>query len=96
MFVVTVEFIIREESVESFRPVILRQAQNSLEREGACQQFDVSWDPLNPRRCFLYELYDDAEAFAVHVKTPHYAEFSSTVTPWIESKRVDKWELVSR
>ncbi len=95
MFVVCVEFEIVPEFVESFRTTVLKQASNSLKFEPACQRFDVSQDAENSSRFFLYELYDDAAAFAFHRTTPHFAQFSADVTKMVASKSLKTYELLS-
>ena len=91
MFVVTVWFEVHPEHADSFRERVLIQASNSLEREPACRQFDVSFDPADAARCFLYERYDDRKAFDVHLASEHFKQFDATVTPWIKSKKVEIW-----
>jgi len=42
---------------------------------------------------FLYEIYDDEEAFQNHLRSDHFAAFSDTTSPWIVDKSVDTWGL---
>ena len=91
MFVIAVEFEIEPTRVELFRVAILTQARNSLEKEPECRQFDVCFDPDHPARCFLYEKYDNREAFEAHRQTRHFAEYDTTVKPWIKNKSVSAW-----
>ncbi len=92
MYLITVEFVIRPEHADAFRRAVANQARNSVDREPGCRQFDVGVDPENSRRFFLFEVYDDREAFDAHRKTPHFAEFSGLVTDWIESKTLHGWD----
>ncbi len=91
MFIVAVTFEIKAEHIEAFRPVIMKQAEKSLAKEPECHQFDVCFDDANPARCFLYEKYTDAAAFDTHKQTDHFADFDSTVSPWIAAKQVEIW-----
>ena len=77
--------------VAEFREVMLRQARNSLANEDGCHRFDVCTDPENPRRFFLYELYRDADAFQVHLDSPHFRDFDARVRTWVEHKSVAAW-----
>ena len=95
MFVVAVEFVIDEKHVEAFRQQVLLQAQNSLKLEEACRVFDVCFDPECFTDCFLYEVYDDREAFDRHRQTKHFSNFTIAVTPWIISKDVRFLERIS-
>ncbi len=95
MFIVTVEFLIRQNHVATFIEVMKKQAYNSLTREEGCLQFDVCRDPEDERRIFLYEVYKDRDAFADHLKTDHFLEFNNTVSNWTESKHDQKWERIA-
>ncbi len=95
MFVVCVEFDIVPEFVESFRSTVLKQASNSLNLEPMCKRFDVSQDPETPAKFFLYELYDDAAAFAFHRTTPHFSQFNADVGPMVASKSLKTYQLLS-
>ena len=91
MFVIAVEFKIKAAHVAEFRAAMLEQARNSLEREEACRQFDVCFDPKDDSRVFLYEIYDDEAAFQVHLKSAHFLEFVERVKDWTADKRVEAW-----
>jgi quinol monooxygenase YgiN len=91
MYVVTVEFVIAPGRGAAFLEAMTANARTSRAVEPGCRQFDVCIDPADPRRVFLYELYDDPAAFGVHVASPHFKAFDATVKPWIESKTVHTW-----
>ena len=77
--------------VAAFHEAVKQQAQNSLSRETDCHQFDVGTDPQDRRRIFLYEVYTDEAAFLAHRETDHYANFSATISGWVESKTLQFW-----
>ncbi len=95
MFIVTVEFTTQPEHLESFRAAMLQQAASSLSREAGCRQFDVCVADDDESRVFLYEAYDDRAALDIHLRSDHFRDFDATVTPWIASKTVNCWNLVS-
>ncbi len=94
MFVVAVTFEIKPEFIESFRAAILKNAAASLRDEPGCHQFDVSFSE-DGARCFLYEVYDDGEAFAVHRATPHFKDYDNAVKDWVLSKKVETFTRVN-
>ncbi len=61
-------------------PLIKENAASSLADEAGCQRFDV----LLPRKddnentVYLYECYDDKDAFVAHQESPHYTQFNKT------------------
>ncbi len=87
-FAIAVQFTIKPERVEAFRRRVVQQAQDSVSKEVGCLQFDVLVDETDPAKIFLYETYVDAEALVAHRATPHFADFTATITPWVESKQV--------
>ncbi len=91
MFVVTVQFEVKESRVDEFRPAVEAQARNSLAAEKDCHVFDVCYDPASVSTVFLYEVYSDADAFDRHLKTPHFHDFNATTADWIDSKAVRTW-----
>lgn len=91
---VHVVFNIKPEFTEQFRQAVLKQAKNSIEKEAWCHQFDVCAIPERPNSFMLYETYDDQAAFVKHRETEHFADFNSSVTPWIESKQVAVWDIL--
>lgn len=95
MFIVTVDFLIKQEHVSAFVEVMKKQAYNSLRNEEGCLQFDVCQDPDDERRIFLYEVYADSSAFDQHLETDHFYEFNKTVSPWTESKSDYRWERIA-
>ena len=91
MYIVTVEFVVGARHVDAFQHAVRQQARNSLTLETDCHQFDVGVDPQDPRRTFLYEVYTDEAAFRAHRETEHFANFSATVSAWVESKTLQFW-----
>ena len=69
MFVIIVDFLIKENEVENFKPLMLENARASLMDEPGCRQFDVCFDLEDSRKCFLYEVYDSKAAFDEHLLT---------------------------
>ena len=92
MLAVTVRFQVAPEHADAFLERAGQQARDTLEREAACTQFDVCRSLRDPAEVFLYEIYDDEPAFAVHLKTPHFLAFDADVRGWVREKAVEKWE----
>jgi quinol monooxygenase YgiN len=95
MFVVTVDFIIKPNCEAVFIEAMNKQAHNSVHKEEGCLQFDVCGDLEDPRKIFLYEVYRDAEAFDVHLKTQHFLDFDATVRDWTASKTARQWHRLA-
>lgn len=94
MLVVTVDFRVRPEFVAAFRVEMLANARASRANEPGCRCFDVAFSDSDPTLVFLYELYDDAAAFAVHQQTAHFRSFDNATAGWIETKVARTFRLV--
>ena len=90
MFVITVDFEIKSEFVNEFRNRVLQQAKDSLNNEKKCFTFDVSFDEKNTNKVFLYEIYQDKDAFDYHLKSDHYLNFDKDVKNWVTKKTVNQ------
>ena len=88
MHVITVNFTIRPGRLTDFLPLMLDNARVSREREPGCRQFDVCRSPEQPQAVFLYEVYDDAGAFQMHLDSAHFRAFDAAVRDMIATKQV--------
>ena len=88
MLAVCVDFEIDLESLDAFLTIMQKNASDSLANEVGCHQFDITQDPQNPTKIFLYELYDDAVAFEMHKQASHYLEFNDAINGMVDKKSV--------
>jgi (4S)-4-hydroxy-5-phosphonooxypentane-2,3-dione isomerase len=88
MQALVVEFRIHAPHVASFAAAIADNARESRATEPGCRQFDVCRDPADPAVFFLYELYDDEQAIATHLRSPHFLSMDSATRDWVAAKTV--------
>ncbi|MEN0087036.1 MAG: putative quinol monooxygenase [Pseudomonadota bacterium] len=91
-FCVSVKFEVRNEHLEEFRAAMIQQANASLEELG-CSRFDVWSDEANPTVIYLYEVYNDRDAFDVHLASAHFASFDAEIADWVIGKRVETFGM---
>jgi quinol monooxygenase YgiN len=91
---VTVVFEIRPESSRAFRRAVQDNAAKSLAGEPGCLVFDVCESP-DGAEFLLYELYEDAAAFAEHLESEHFKAFDEACAAWVVSKRVSRYERLT-
>lgn len=94
MFIVTVTFTAKPETVDAFREAILQHARNCLEKELGCRQFDVSVSPDDPCVFFIYEVYDDETAFDIHRTSAHSAWCRATIADLVEDRDLRTWRQI--
>ncbi len=92
MYVVTVLFKIYPSHHQDFMRAMVGNARTSLQDEPGCQQFDVCEGPPGECGVFLYELYDNEEAFRAHLATSHFLQFNELTAPWVASKSVATYQ----
>ena len=90
MFVIAVDFEIKNEYVNQFRSRVLQQAKDSLNNEEKCLIVDVCFDEKDSDKVFLYEIYQDKNAFDYHLKSDHYLSFDKDVKNWVIKKTVNQ------
>lgn len=91
MYVITVEFTIVPAHIDEFMDAVQQQAENSLQREPGCHQFDIARGESDAYRIFLYEVYTDRAAFDLHMESSYFKSFNERATPWIADKTVNGW-----
>jgi quinol monooxygenase YgiN len=92
-FVITVEFRLRPDALVAFLPLIEDNAHRSLREEPGCRQFDVLVPHEARDRVFLYEIYDDENAFNAHCQSAHFKAFDTASRDLCEAKTVQRYTL---
>jgi hypothetical protein len=64
--------------------------KHHLEREVDCKHFDVLFDPEEPRRFVLYEIYEDQVAFDGHLASSHYQRFADAIEGEMEQRSISR------
>ncbi|MBY6112966.1 antibiotic biosynthesis monooxygenase [Mameliella alba] len=88
MYAVTVRFTLHAGQAEHFLPLMRDNAATSLRVEEGCHRFDVCTDPDQPEAVFLYELYEDAAAFQIHLAAKHFKSFDKATAGMVADKQV--------
>jgi quinol monooxygenase YgiN len=92
MLIITVRFVVKQQHLSALNARIRQQAKDTLEREPGCHRFDIGTAADDPRNIFLYEIYEDAKAFDLHLASAHFQAFNADTQDWIESKAVERWD----
>ena len=95
MFVVTVDWTIKPESIALFKEKITAQAADSVKEEAECFRFDVCEAIDGAGQFLLYEVYASKAAFKVHLEMPYSKEFLPLADAMTISKDVKTYALIS-
>jgi quinol monooxygenase YgiN len=85
--VVIAEFEVKPGAFGDFSVLARRFAEECLESEPGCWQFEVVQLETTPFSVLFYEVYDDAAAFEAHCRSAHLARFKATFPPLIIGER---------
>ncbi len=96
MFSLVVSMEVRPESREEFLAGMTANAEASVRDEPGCLRFDVCSVEGDENRFLLYELYEDAEAFAAHKQAPHFLEWRKTAERVLTSQQNTPGTLLAR
>lgn len=63
-------------------------------QEPTCRKWEWSRHISEPDKFAIYELYDDAEAFAAHKASEHFAEWRKMIEGVIAHKEAGQYEVL--
>ena len=85
MFALFVTAKIKPGHRAEFIDATMGDAVGSNNDEPGCLQFDVHADPNDENTVYLYEVYENKEAWeTAHRSAPHYTKWRETVSPWFD------------
>ena len=93
-YVVAAKWTAREGEEETVLDAIRKLAPASREEPGN-QYYQVTRDPEDPRVFFLFEIYDDEDAYKAHGESEHFQEYGfGQAIPVLESRERKFYETV--
>lgn len=92
-FAIIVDFSLEQGSFDRFHARVLKNAEKSVRLEAGCHRFDVLIPEGELDRVVLYEIYEDAEAFEAHKKTPHFQEFDAEIRGLVRDRSLSSFAL---
>lgn len=72
MYCIIVKNVIKPECKTDYLAVMLENANASVANETGCHTFDVIEALEEDDTFYLYEIYEDKQALAIHKQMPHY------------------------
>ena len=82
MYIIVAPIQIKEGHKEEFIEALLDEAGGSVNDEPGCLRFDVMQDAADPKRMWLYEVYQNEAAFQAHTQAPHFLKFRDLSSEW--------------
>ena len=88
--VLHVELTVHPHQRDAYLARALQHRENVRQNEPACQRFEISVEEANPNLIRLYEVYDDDEAVAHHMQTPHMIAYREETASMIENRKLTR------
>jgi (4S)-4-hydroxy-5-phosphonooxypentane-2,3-dione isomerase len=92
-FAIVVEFRLKPGARERFVELVTANAAASVRDEPGCRRFDVLLPEDGGERVDLYEIYDDADAFAAHLETAHFKRFKTETAELVERSSMTRYRI---
>jgi autoinducer 2-degrading protein len=92
-FAIVVELRLKPGARERFVELVAINAAASVRDEPGCRRFDILLPEDGDERIDLYEVYDDASAFAAHAETSHFKRFKAESADLIERASVTRYRV---
>jgi autoinducer 2-degrading protein len=86
-FVLVVELEIFPSEIENFKKAISENGQTAVREEPGCRQFNIAFQRTDPNRVMLFEVYDNAEAFAAHQASAHFKKYAAATSSMVKSRK---------
>ncbi len=99
MFTLFVTVKIKPGHRDEFIAATKGDAEGSNTAEPRCLRFDVLADNNDPNTVYLYEVYEDRDAWeTAHRGMPHYTQWRETVADWFDGdpQRIETTTLFRR
>lgn len=95
MYCIIVKTQLKPGTRKAFLNAMLPNAEASVRDEPGCLVFDVVEDRDEPDTFYLYEIYADQNALALHKETPHYQASRAVVNELIANQSVIRADVIS-
>ena len=74
--------------LEGFRAATKEVGQASVREEPGCLVLYAVSVKENPGRVKVFEIYRDTDAYAAHIRTPHFKKFRATTDNMVKARRL--------
>jgi len=95
MYCIIVKTQLKPGARKAFLAAMLPNAEASVRDEPGCFVFDVLEAREDPDTFYLYEIYADQNALALHKETPHYAASRAIVNDLIAEQSVIRADVIA-
>ena len=74
--------------LDAFKAAVTESVKAAVRSEPGVLVLYAADEKDNPNRVRVFEMYTDADAYATHVKTPHFKKFRATTDKMVLSRKL--------
>ena len=82
-------------SAETFKPLILANAQLAVRDEPDCHLFHVLHSEDEPDTFCFYEVYTNAEALDTHREQPHFKKYTELASALLAERHIQRVSVLN-
>jgi (4S)-4-hydroxy-5-phosphonooxypentane-2,3-dione isomerase len=87
-YINAVEIDVVPGQIENYLAAIREVGAATLKTEPGCGEFDITVSQKDPNRLFIFEVYDNADAFDTHLKSDHYKKYAAAAKDIVAKREV--------
>jgi autoinducer 2-degrading protein len=87
-YINAVEIDVVPGQIENYLAAIREVGAATLKTEPGCSEFDITVSQKDPNRLFIFEVYDNADAFDTHLKSDHYKKYAAAAKDIVAKREV--------
>ncbi len=88
------EIEIRDNYLEAYNKILREEAGASVRLEPGVIAIFPMYQKENPNQIWILEIYANQEAYAAHLKTPHFQKYKTTTLPMVKSLKLVDMEAL--
>ncbi len=87
-YINAVEIDVVPGQIENYLAAIREVGAATLKTEPGCSEFDITVSQKDPNWLFIFEVYDNADAFDTHLKSDHYKKYAAAAKDIVAKREV--------
>jgi (4S)-4-hydroxy-5-phosphonooxypentane-2,3-dione isomerase len=87
-YINAVEIDVVPGQIENYLAAIREVGAATLKTEPGCSEFDITVSQKDPNRLFIFEVYDNADAFDTHLKSDNYKKYAAAAKDIVAKREV--------
>ena len=88
--------VVDSAQLENYKSALKEGMHAAFQKEKGVLGFNAVSDKKNPTHITIFEIYADTSAYKLHIQTPHFKKYKTTVTSMVKSLELIDVEPISQ